>query len=155
MYAIALGVARNRVLPAAPTVPSTYGEQLTVIQRDLGVSDRELARVAGRKGGPKDQTMRRLRIGTGSIKSAVAVRDALIKLGAKDVPPVPVVGTTQTPRLEGWQQRWIELGRRIRAHATDEQFAKCVADLNDLADALERVAHHMAAISRPPARDIP
>lgn len=79
-------------LPPSPVVPAAYGEILTSFQRELGLTDRQLAELAGRKAGPKDQTMYRLRAGTGSVKSAVAVRDALRKMG-KDVPPVPIAGS--------------------------------------------------------------
>jgi hypothetical protein len=148
MYAIALSVARTRSLPAAPVVPASYGEVLDALRKELGKTDRELARLAGHKGGPKDQTMRRLRVGTGSVKSAIAVRDALVKLG-KDVPPVPIPGSAASPRLEHWMQQWVDLGKRLREHASDEQFEKCVADVRGLVEALELVTRHLTAISRP------
>lgn len=151
MYAIALSVARTRSLPPPPVVPATYGEMLSALQRELGLTDREMAKLAGRKGGVKDQTMYRLRNGTGSVKSAIAVRDVLLKRG-KVVPPLPIAGVDQATRVEPWLKAWIELGTRLHDHASEEQFAKCFSDVRDLVEALERVSHHMAAISQPGRR---
>lgn len=155
--AIALAVARNRSLPTAPSIPADYGEVLTILQKELGLSDRDLARRAGYRGGPKEQVMYRLRTGTGSVKSAIAVRSVLVKLG-KAVPPVPVPGSEVARGAGGgepWLEEWVALGRRLHDNASDEQFSEYIIGLRGLVDAMERVARQMAAISRPLPGDFP
>jgi len=159
-------MARIRRLPPPPSVPAAYGAILAAAQKELGLTDRELARLAGRKGDKKDQTMYRLRRGQGSVKSALDVRQALVARGA-NVPPLPLRGiepepepqpqperrletrvgdhatpapTVQGTQQEPWRELWISLGKRIHDNATEEQFRKCVGDLSKLADALEKVA---------------
>jgi len=154
MYAIALGVAKNRSLPPPPSVPADYGRLLTNIQKELGLSDRQLSKLAGYKAGPKDNTMGRLRRGEGSIRQAMAVRDVLVRAGG-EVPPVPISGTgtsVDATEQSAWLREWIELGNRLHEHASEAQFEKYVADLRELVGALEKVARHMAAIAHPLAR---
>lgn len=132
-------------------VDAVYGALLADTADSMGLTGREVAKLAGYKGGEKDLTLWRLKTGKGSFASARAVRKVLVAKGAV-LPPVPIPGEEPSPPPKPeprWRQNWVVLGEVLHKYATEEQFMQLVIELRKLAEAHQRVKLGITAVSYP------
>jgi transcriptional regulator with XRE-family HTH domain len=124
--------------PKSPRlVAASYGQRLRAEAKAAGIGWEALAERAG----ISSVSAWRVEDGKGSLKSALALRDALVSLGRTIEPPVVSLG-------EGPLEEWTRLGEKLYA-ADREAFDDVLARVRDVVKAQESVDAGISLIAHP------
>lgn len=148
--AIPLGMTAKKLERDEDKIPAEYGQKLSDAARALGLNDRDAAKLAGYKPGPKtkDIHLHRLRSGEGSLKAAVKFHRALTAKGA-EIPPPPTPGVEPPKPQPWWRETWVQLGEVLHLYMSESKFNELIIDLRNQAQAHELVTRGFARVARP------
>lgn len=139
---VASSVPEKQRSKPAPRRPSAdFGRIAVELAASVGKNKQDLAKAAGRTGGPKDATINRLARGEGSLALAIDVRDALERWGA-DISKLPAlpVGEDSLESMPDRLRAWVSTGEELLDVASPERFD---VELERVREVIR--AHHIVA----------
>lgn len=117
-----------------------FGEAAAARAISIWKTQTEILKQMGYEPDPKSETLRRLKKGDGSDRSARALYDALKRHGV-DVSKLPPIYPDDALAKDDWRQEWIWIGEMLQEHAL-KIYEQNVERLRELARAIARQVGH-------------